>query len=67
MAEWYIFSFDQMSFLGWFWILYLTVSEINNTGEYKHVFGLVWSALSYVQAAGVFEVNDCYPLICTLY
>lgn len=57
MIEWYLLSYNQVSFLGWFWILFLTVSEIyQNNGEYKNVFDLVWPALSYVQTAALFEV-----------
>lgn len=61
MIEWYLLSYNQVSFLGWFWILYLTVSELyNNNGEYKNVFDLVWPALTYVQTAALFEVSKLY-------
>lgn len=61
MIEWYLLSYNQVSFLGWFWILYLTLSELyNNNGEYKNVFELVWPALTYVQTAALFEVSKLY-------
>lgn len=57
MVEWYLLSYNQVSFLGWFWILYLAVTEIqNHDGDYKTVFDTVWPALSWVQTAALFEV-----------
>lgn len=57
-VEWYLLSYNQVSTMGWLWILFLTVSEIyNNDGDYKDVFDIVWPALSYVQTAALFEVN----------
>ncbi|ORE09777.1 PTPLA-domain-containing protein [Rhizopus microsporus var. microsporus] len=56
-VEWYLLSYNQVSFLGWFWILYLTVSELyQKQGDYQGVFDLVWPSLSYVQTAALFEV-----------
>lgn len=58
-VEWYLLSYNQVSFLGWFWILYLTVSELyQKQGDYRGVFDLVWPSLSYVQTAALFEVNN---------
>ncbi|KAG1051283.1 hypothetical protein G6F43_006503 [Rhizopus delemar] len=56
-TEWYLLSYNQVSFLGWFWILYLTISKLYETqGDYRPVFDLVWPSLQYVQTAAVFEV-----------
>ncbi|KAG1509144.1 hypothetical protein G6F53_007665 [Rhizopus delemar] len=55
-TEWYLLSYNQVSFLGWFWILYLTISKLYETqGDYRPVFDLVWPSLQYVQTAAVFE------------
>lgn len=61
MKEWYLLSYDQVMVLGWFWILFLVVSEMYlHDGEYKTVFEVVWPALSYVQTAALCEVMITY-------
>ncbi|OBZ87404.1 Very-long-chain (3R)-3-hydroxyacyl-CoA dehydratase PASTICCINO 2 [Choanephora cucurbitarum] len=57
MKEWYLLSYNQVSFGGWGWILLLTITQLYNTeGDYTKVFDVVWPALSYVQTAALFEV-----------
>ncbi|KAI9247349.1 tyrosine phosphatase-like protein [Sporodiniella umbellata] len=56
-VDWYLLSYNQVSFMGWFWILVLTVHTLYETqGDYTQVFERVWPALSYVQTAALFEV-----------
>ncbi|KAL0090615.1 tyrosine phosphatase-like protein [Phycomyces blakesleeanus] len=57
MVQWYLLSYNQMSFLGWFWIFFLTVQQLWNTGgDYTTVFDVVWPAMQLVQTAAIFEV-----------
>ena len=63
MKEWYLLSYNQVSFGGWGWILLLTITQLYNTeGDYTKVFDVVWPALSYVQTAALFEVSQVKPL-----
>ncbi|KAL9539291.1 hypothetical protein MBANPS3_010345 [Mucor bainieri] len=61
-VEWYLLSYNQVSTMGWCWILFITISHLyNNDGDYTGVFDAVWPALSYVQTAALFEV--LHPLL----
>ncbi|CAO3633574.1 unnamed protein product [Mucor fragilis] len=56
-VEWYLLSYNQVSTMGWCWILFITVAHLyTNEGDYTGVFDVVWPALSYVQTAALFEV-----------
>ncbi|KAI8372749.1 tyrosine phosphatase-like protein [Radiomyces spectabilis] len=57
LVQWYLLSYNQVSFLGWFWILFLTVSQlVISGGNFASVFDVVWPWLSVVQTAAIFEV-----------
>lgn len=57
-VEWYLLSYNQVSTMGWCWILFITVAHLyTNEGDYTGVFDVVWPALSYVQTAALFEVS----------
>lgn len=58
MKEWYLLSYNQVSFFGWAWMFYLAASYIwNNDGETKGVSDLVWDTLTYVQTFALLEVS----------
>ncbi|KAI8984300.1 tyrosine phosphatase-like protein [Mycotypha africana] len=55
--EWYLLSYNQVSFFGWFWILFMTCYTLYlEEGDCKRVFAVVGPGLSYVQTAALFEV-----------
>lgn len=53
----YLLGYNQVSFLGWFWVLYTTLFRLFSTGfEYERVHELVWPALVIVQSGAVIEI-----------
>lgn len=56
-TEWYLLSYNQVSLLGWVWILFLTLTELNEQEwNYKGVFDIVWPSLTLIQTFALFEV-----------
>jgi hypothetical protein len=50
-------AYNQLSFLGWAWILVLAVKElVENDFSYTGVFKVVWKYLPAVQTAAALEV-----------
>lgn len=57
----YLMAYNQISFLGWAWILVLTIKElVENDFDYTGVFNAVWKYLPVVQTAAALEVNYYY-------
>ncbi|KAI9480483.1 MAG: tyrosine phosphatase-like protein [Benjaminiella poitrasii] len=55
--EWYLLSYNQVSFLGWSWILYSTITTLHESQyDTSHLFDVVWPSLQYVQTAALMEV-----------
>lgn len=57
MIKVYLMAYNQLSFLGWAWILVLAVKElVENDFSYTGVFKVVWKYLPAVQTAAALEV-----------
>lgn len=53
----YLMAYNQLSFLGWAWILLLTVGHlVENNFDYTGVYSVVWKYLPAVQTAAALEV-----------
>ncbi|KAG2178852.1 hypothetical protein INT43_001698 [Umbelopsis isabellina] len=53
----YLMAYNQISFLGWAWILVLTIKELaENDFDYTGVFNAVWKYLPAVQTAAALEI-----------
>lgn len=51
-------AYNQISFLGWSWILVLAIKElVENDFDYTGVFNAVWKYLPAVQTAAALEVS----------
>ncbi|KAI7866996.1 tyrosine phosphatase-like protein [Spinellus fusiger] len=56
-SQWYIILYNEASFLGWFWILYIILRQLWVTGgDYTTVFEVVWPWLKIIQSAALLEV-----------
>ncbi|KAI7891819.1 tyrosine phosphatase-like protein [Mucor mucedo] len=56
-TEWYLLSYNQVSLLGWVWILFMTWTELSDHDwDYRGVFNMVWPSLNMVQTFAVMEV-----------
>ncbi|KAH8554364.1 tyrosine phosphatase-like protein [Umbelopsis sp. PMI_123] len=57
----YLITYNQISFLGWSWILVLAIKElVENDFSYTGVFNAVWKYLPAVQTAAALEVSFFY-------
>jgi hypothetical protein len=55
----YLMAYNQISFLGWSWILVLAIKElVENDFNYTGVFNAVWKYLPAVQTAAALEVSN---------
>ncbi|GAB5588114.1 hypothetical protein Unana1_03014 [Umbelopsis nana] len=53
----YLMAYNQLSFLGWAWILLLTVGHlVENNFDYTGVYSVVWKYLPAVQTAAALEI-----------
>ncbi|KAG2173385.1 hypothetical protein INT44_008737 [Umbelopsis vinacea] len=53
----YLMAYNQISFLGWSWILVLAIKElVENDFNYTGVFNAVWKYLPAVQTAAALEI-----------
>ncbi|ORY96588.1 tyrosine phosphatase-like protein [Syncephalastrum racemosum] len=52
----YLLAYNQVSFLGWFWVFYTTVYQLVTTQQYADVHEMAWPALIIVQSGAFIEI-----------